>query len=267
MVVVSLSASAEATGLYLNLTSYFSPVDTARANLLFSCSELERSEGNASFLYGETRFGLGGRVQVRMGLSYPLFERDSYFVDGVGDGFVYSTFRVHGDSLADSGIFMRGDLRVPIGSKNMFPFSYSSLDGGAGIEWRFEGPLFNLRAASTFVLVGERANESDIRTNNYLLTAASLESSFLGPSSFIFSVYSVRFRGGDSREIYSVAVNTALSGSFSIACTGMLDSGNERERVFDSLLSVSILYRFPSVAKNKKSISPDLPSKTGTPVR
>ncbi len=245
-------SSTSSTGLYLNLPQHIARIDTARAVLTFHEAQLSRTGGEASFLYSEVDFTVKRVLSVRLGLSYVVFDEEKEIADGVGDGFVYSTIRVMGDTLGVTGLFIRSDLRIPIGSKGLYPFSYASLDGGVGVEGRYKLPLFLLRASSTFYMCGDRIRSYGLNLDNYFINSLSLEFPLFGPADLAFSVFYVNFRGGGSRELYELALQSDLSSRFSLVAGAVLDSGGEDERIFNSLIFLSIDYRFPPVEKAEK---------------
>jgi len=242
-------SDALSTGLYLNLPQHTARVDSARALLTFHESVLARPEGEASFLYSEVSFNAKRYLSVRLGLSYIVFEEEGRIVDGVGDGFLYSTLRVQGDTLGTEGVFIRADMRIPIGSKGLYPFSYASLDGGLGVEARYNFPLFFVRASGTFYMCGERIRNEELELDNYLISSLSLKFSLPASADLVFTVFSVRFRGGDAREIYQIMLVGNLSKSFSMIAGAALDAAGGSQRVFDSQMFLSIDYRFPPMEK------------------
>ena len=54
------------------------------------------------------------------------------------------------------------------------------------------------------------------------------------------------FKGGDSREIYELSLLGRMMESLRIEAGWLVDSGDERERVFDSQIFISVRFVFPS---------------------
>ena len=232
-----------ATGLYMDLPSYFSPVDTTRIDLAVRHTDLQLSTGRASVFSGELGVRQGSRLDIRLGLLYPAVERGRDITHAVGDGIINATFRIAGDTLTAGGLYFRGYGRLPIGPDGMNPFSGGSLDVGAGCEYRLPAEFFRLRCATTYTIVDERRKEPVYGHRNFFLFAASTEIDLRRGTTFAFEGFGFRFRGGDAREVYLITVRQRLSRDLELTLCGGLDAGDERERVFDSLLSVSIAFR------------------------
>jgi hypothetical protein len=242
-VLLFAASQASATGLYMDLPSYFTPVDTTRIDLAIRHTDLQLSTGRASVFSGELGLRRGARLDVRIGILYPAMERDRGITHAVGDGIVHAMFRLTGDTLNASGLFFRGYSRLPIGPDGMYPFSRGSLDVGAGCECRLPTELCYLRAAATYTLVDERSKEPVYGHRNFFLLAVSAEIDLRRGTTFVFEGYSFRYRGGDAREAYLITVRQRLSRDLEVTLCGGLDAGDDRERVFDSILSVSLAFR------------------------
>ena len=156
IVILLLVFPVHATGLYIDLPAYFSVIDTTRIELAVRHADLQLTTGRASIFGGELTLRPRPRLRVSLGLHYPAQERGTGITHAVGDGIIHGTYRLTGDTSAVSGVFLRGYARLPVGPKNMPPFSIGSLDAGLGFEFRMETALFHLRCAETFTLVGER---------------------------------------------------------------------------------------------------------------
>jgi hypothetical protein len=255
-----------ATGLYIDLPAYFSPVDTAGIELAVRHTDLQRVAGHASVFSGELALRPRRRLHARLLLHYPALQRDVEITNAVGDGIVHGTYRLAGDTLDVNGMFLRGYVRLPIGPKRMPPFSYGSLDAGLGFEFRMETEMFRVRCAETYTLVGERrkpvmtaardslyhplsvsggaADAAAFNHRNFFLLAVGFDIDVREGTTFGFAGYSFRYRGGDAREAYLVTIRHRISRELELCLNGGLDSGDEHERVFDSLLSISLAYRF-----------------------
>jgi len=249
MTILSLPAPAlHAAGLYLDPAGYFSVVDTTAATVTVRHVDFQRDEGRGSIVSGEVSVRPSRRVHLRFGLFYPNFQRQGYIMHGAGDGFVRASVRVFGDTLDASGLFLRGDARVPIGSGGLRPFASGSMDGGVGLEFRGGTSLFGLRAVSTYTLVGDRIKEGEFIHRNFFFAGLAIDFPLGGRTNVRFGGFSARFRGGASREIYLLTARCILSDSLELCVDAALEAGPEEDRVFDSLLSVAAVCRFPGSA-------------------
>jgi hypothetical protein len=257
---------AAAIGVYLNLPSFFTIADSLRTQVAISQSYVQPDEGTVSFLAGEIGFKARRRSFVRMGISYAAMHREASVIHGIGDGFFYMTFRAAGDTLDTGGLFIRFDARFPFGSEAFSPFSFKSLDGGAGLEWRHRLQLFGLRLAATYNLVGERRkSDSAFINRNFLLIAAQMYFASTRTAQLYLSGYAMQYRGGGSREAYVVTLDQALSDNFSVRLFGGLEAGEESDRTFNSLLSATIVYRFPVRKEPNGGPGPQAPPETVEP--
>ncbi len=260
-----LASSVRATGLYIDLPAYFSAVDTSHIELVIRQAELQRVTGRASVFSGELSLRPKSRLHVRLGLLYPAMARGREIAHAVGDGIVHGTYRLTGDTLEVDGMFLRAYVRLPFGPKRMDPFSFGSLDAGAGFEFRMETSLFRFRCAEVYTLVGqrrkpttgapndtlyypisvaERSSDTEFFSHrNFFLFALSIDFTLRRSTTFGFAGYSFRYRGGDAREVYMLTLGQRLSRGLELRLCGGLDAGSDVERVFDSLLSVSLVYR------------------------
>jgi len=255
-----------ATGLYIDLPAFFFPMDTTGVELAVRHTDLQRAAGRASVFSGELALRPKPRLHVRLALHYPALVRGMDIQHAVGDGIIHGTYRLTGDSLDVSGMFLRGYVRLPVGPKHMPPFSYGSLDAGAGFEFRVETEMFHVRCAETYTLVGRHQkpavtavddslyyplsvsvgspDAADFSHRNFFLMAVSFDIDLLEGTTFSFAWYGFRYRGGDAREAYLLTIRHRLSRELELCLNGGLDAGDERARVFDSLFSVSLAYRF-----------------------
>lgn len=71
------------------------------------------------------------------------------------------------------------------------------------------------------------------------------------------TAFLVSFRGGERREVYLFSVHRLVGNQFGLGLSVAVDSGDERERVFDTLGGVFFEYRFGGV----RSVRPDPESK------
>jgi hypothetical protein len=247
-----IPVSSRATGLYTDYTSYFSPIDTAKTSLLFRQAELQRDDGRAAILSAELVLRSRRRMLFRLQLPFPTVPVEGDFLYDIGDGGVRAEVRIFGDTLDASGLFLLGDARLPMGTKDFQPISYGSLDGGGGLELRGKTTFFQLRLASTFTLVGDRVKTGPFIHDNFTTVALSIETEFIGGASLSFSGFGLLFRGGEKREVYVLSVRQALSSGIEAIFSGALEAGTDEERVFNSQVAIAIRYTFLSAAANDK---------------
>ncbi len=241
-------ASARSAGLYNHLPSFFAPADTGGITLGIRQTGLQFEQGNGSVLVAELDLSRRESYRFRLILTYPAVRLEKDIIKhNFGDCLLRSEVMLLGDSLRISGFFLRGDLRIPSGSPDFLPFSRGSLDGGGGLEYRGRSRLFSYRCAATYNLVEQRVKEGDSIHRNFLLLALSLKSELGRYTSFSFSIFSVAFRGGEySRETYLLSLTRRFSPSVSLTAGAALDAGRKEERVFNSMISVGLIYRFDS---------------------
>lgn len=262
-----------ATGLYIDLPAYFSTADTTGIEMAVRHTVLQRAEGHASVFSGEVTLRPRERLRARLIVHYPAMKRGTTITNAVGDGIIHGTYRLTGDTLEVNGMFLRGYARLPLGSKRMAPFSAGSLDGGVGLEFRMETEMFRLRCAETFTLVGERrkyspaaardslqypfslrgvsTGEREFSHRNFFLLSLGFDVDLGEHTTFSFAGYRFHYRGGDAREAYLFTLRRRLARELEVCLNGGLDAGAEHERVFDSLLSVSLAYRFLPAPRNE----------------
>ncbi len=263
IVLISMS-SARATGLYADYTSYFSPADTIHKALVFRQSDIQRDAGRAAVLSAELALRPGPRVLLRMYVPFPTMKVDDGYEYGIGDGTVRAEVRVRGDSLNAAGIFLVGDVRLPMGAKSFSPLSYGSLDGGAGLELRSSTLFFGFRFASTYTLAGDRVRSGPFVHDNFLTLAFSMETELPRGASITFEGFGLFFRGGEKREMYALSLKKILSENIEAALSGALEAGTDEERVYNSQISLAVRYLFPFSAKDEPQ--PDLPEQGRVPV-
>ncbi len=247
LIIISFAAPpSSATGLYLDLASYFSVPDTSRMYLVFRQSDMQRDEGRAALFAGELSVRPRERANVRLGAMYTSLGVGDDFVYGLADGAVRATYRVFGDSLDISGLFLRADLLVPIGAASVpLPFSSSSIDVGGGFEFRGATSLLGFRGAVTYTLAGDRRKEGEFIHRNFLTAALSLDFELRTGTSMYFTGFLIYFRGGCGREAYLLSIGQKLSHRMEIVAGGALEAGSDKDRIFNSAMIVSVVYRFP----------------------
>jgi hypothetical protein len=240
-----------ATGPFLNLPTYYARVDTAGAVVDVSQSFVEADWGNSTVLAFETGLRTGERTRTRLQLSYPVIREEQLYDHGFGDLLLNAEIRLKSDTTGVSGLFIRGDMRIPTGSKSRWPYAGESLDGGLGLELRRLSETFDLRASATYILVGRRLDEPGYRSDNYALAGALLGIRPLGAVSLEFSVYAQFFRNGDFREIYMLTAATRLKGGLDVRISAGADSGGDYERVWNSMFQVGVSWRFPGAPEKR----------------
>jgi hypothetical protein len=246
-----------ATGLYEALPSFFSASDTTRTRLIMRHAELARGGWHASLLSGELDVKVGRRSELRFGFEFPALRRNQDITYGIGDIRLRATARVFGDTLNASGLFLRSDVRIPIGGKGLRPFCNASLDGGAGLEARLAKGDLALKGAVLYVLAGERLAETDFANDNAITAAASLTVPIPAVAAATVALCLMRFDGGASRQIALVSLSRCLSPPLTLGIEGAVETGTEAERIFDTSVSVSFTYRFPPRTRPVSSASAD----------
>jgi len=253
-----------ATGLYIDLPSFFSAADSARTRMIVRQTECDLVASPASLLAAEVDFKIKRRHDMRLSCEFPAVRRPGDLAYGVGDAFVRIVSRISGDSLSMNGLFLRADARIPMGSKGLRPFSYASLEGGAGLEARLTRGASAVRGAALYTLVGERPDAGDFTNDHHLLLAVSLGASLRHAASVAVGACYVLFRNGDARQLYSVSLARELSRRLVLGIEGAVESGDRGERVFDSAVAISLSYRFPQRARAEKADSAESPVQNAT---
>ena len=64
-------------------------------------------------------------------------------------------------------------------------------------------------------------------------------------TAFTFSGYRMDIRGGGAREVYIATIAQRLGAEIMLRASGALEAGEDGERLFNSLVTVSVEYRFP----------------------
>ncbi len=241
-----------ATGLYIDFTSYFAPIDTSWVAIGFSQAQLQQDGMSSTVLSADLSWRFREKALVRLQLPYPTVRTDAQFSHGIGDGIVGVDYRITGDTLDTSGLYLLGDARLPMGAKAHQPLSYGSLDGGVGFEYRRKTSFFQLRFASTFTLAGERVKTGPFIHDNYFTLAFSLETELFGGTSLEFSGFGLIYRGGETREIYILSVQKHVVGGIGFALSGALEAGSKEMRAFDSQLAIFLRYAMPAPAGDEE---------------
>jgi hypothetical protein len=244
-VAVENSSPVSATGLYRELPSFFSARDTSRATVTLRQSALALARGDATVLSAEVAFAVRPRYEVRLAVPFPALRRNGTTVYGFGDMTLSGSMRVIGDSLSTHGLLMRADARFPTASEDFFPFSADSVVLGAGLEVRVGIRFAALRSAVLYTLARDRRLDRVRLDGNHLTAAASVSFPLTPRTDALVSGYFIRFEGGDSRQIMLVGLRQRLSPSVELEIDGALEGGASAARVFDEVLSVALLYRFP----------------------
>ena len=251
LIILTYISSAEATGLYADYTSYFSPADTVHKALVFKQTDIQRDAGRAAILSVELSLRPRSGILLRMQVPFPTMKIDEGYEYGIGDGTVRAEVRVSGDSTNATGLFLVGDTRLPMGAKRFRPISYGSLDGAAGLELRKNTLFFRFRLASTYTLVGDRLKVGPFIHDNFLTLAFSMETELPRGASISFEGFGLLFRGGEKREMYALSLRKALSESVEAVVSGSLEAGTDEERVYNSQISLAVRYMFPFSGKEE----------------
>lgn len=241
--VFSQYTSAEAAKGYVDFPSFFNNMDSCRVITEFGLSIFDEDAG---YLYSSS---VSGRINERLtgsfGAHYFSVRKDDRILFGFGDFTVNLTFQAMGDSLGSSGIFLRTDIRLPSGAKALQPFASRSFDGGGGVELRDRFSLFSVSLAGTYTFAGERNAEGIYPHSNYSILAASAGFD-IGPASFNASGYLVDYRKSGERRVLLSSLSGRLSENITAILLGGLETGEDSERIFDSIISLRLSYSFPS---------------------
>ncbi len=251
-----------ATGPFLNLPTYYGRVDTARAVIDVGQSFVEGEYENSTALSFETAFQSGERTRVRMQILYPIIRRDGYYVHGFGDLMLNAEIRIVGDTLRINGLFLRGEMRIPTGSKSRWPYAGESLNGGGGLEYRRLSETFDFRCSATYILCGLKVEEEYYRSENYGLAGILVGVKPFSAISLDFSAFAQFFRNGDYREVYLIGAGTRLKGGLDVRVAAGVDNGEPYERVWNSMIQIGITWRFPGGWKRKTDTEEPVPSLT-----
>jgi hypothetical protein len=247
--ILTITEHASATGPFLNLPVYYGRIDTSRAVLDIGQSFVEGEFENSAALSVEAGFRSGERTRVRLQALYSALRKEGSYNHGFGDLLINGEMRIVGDSLRISGLFLRGDMRIPTGSASMWPYAGESLNGGAGLELRKLSETLNLRCSATYTLVEKKVEEESYRSDNYFLAGALLGFKPMNALMLEFSVFGQFFRNGDYREVYLLSAVTAFRSDLELRIGGGVDSGKSHERVWNSMIHIGINWKFPGVWK------------------
>ncbi|MFO7915111.1 MAG: hypothetical protein R6U43_05410 [Candidatus Krumholzibacteriales bacterium] len=242
------STAAGAANGYVDFPSFFNSIDSSSVITEFGFSIFDEDAG---YLYSSSASGrINDRLTGSFDACYFSINRDDRIQFGFGDFTINLTFQASGDSLGTSGIFLRTDIRLPSGAKALQPFASRSFDGGAGMELRDRFSLFTVRLAGTYTFAEERNAEGIYPHSNYSILAASAGMD-IGPARLMASGYWVDYRKSGDRRVLLSSLSGRLSENFSIILTGGVEAGDDYERLFDSIFSLRLAYRFPS-AENEQ---------------
>lgn len=251
MSILPTPEPARATGLFLNLPTYYGRIDTARVILDIGQSFVEGEYENSTVFSFETGFRSGERTRVRMQIQYPVLRQQGGYDHGFADLLLNAELMVVGDSLRISGLFFRGDMRIPTGSASLRPYAGESLDGGAGFEFRKLSETFDFRCSATYILAGLEIEEEFYRADNYALAGVLLGLKPFRSLTVDFSAFAQFFKNGDFREVYQLAAGTRLKGGLDVRISGGIDTGGSIERVWNSMFQIGITWRFPAAWKRE----------------
>ena len=249
ILVVSVSDSQlYASAIYIDFSNYFTPIDTSWVAIGFSQAQLKQDGRYSMVLSADMSWRFREKALVRLQLPYPTIRTETRFSHGIGDGIVRTSYRLMGDTLDTSGLYLIGDVRLPMGSRDHLPLSYGSLDGGAGMELRRKTSFFQLRFLTAFTMAGERVKAGPFIHDNFFTLAFSLETELFGGTSLAFSGFGLIYRGGETREIYILALEKHLIGGIGFSLSGALEAGSEEMRAFDSQLCIFLRYAMSTPA-------------------
>ncbi len=238
------SGAPGATGLYQNLPAFFAPPDTSR-QVSFGQTECDLRGTRASLLAAEIALRPAKRVETRLEIAFPALRGVDEIVYGVGDMTLRGALRLAGDSLGVTGVFLRGDVRFPTGSKSFRPFSNGSLEIDGGFEARVIARGFALRGAALHTIAGEKTNEPGFADDTHLTLAASASIPIPAIATAGASLFVVRFDRGGSRQIAVLSADRRLSSQLALQVAALFETGPEAQRIFDACGAVTLRYRFP----------------------
>ncbi|HSG29319.1 MAG TPA: hypothetical protein VLA34_12630 [Candidatus Krumholzibacterium sp.] len=249
-IALTAASPALARGLYLDLPSWFQRADTSGTEVVMTETMLQADDYDASIMGLAVPFNLNSRTSATASLLYPVIRRNGGFKHGFADGNIDVVTRIAGDSLNTTGLFLRVDVRIPLGSGALYPFAYRSADGGiypdvgAGLEYRKELPFGRLACCASYNFSGQSDGSDDPDVTDFLVGGVSLEIAAGSRTSLRLAVFGIDFKGPGYRESYLLALDNRLSGQLRLVVTGAVDAGDERDRVFDSLLQLMLEFDF-----------------------
>ncbi len=262
VILLLLTAPALSDGLYNDYPSWFSEVDTGGVVVGLGHLTLQCEDQDVSAAAVRIAGMVGDRSSVRASMLYPVIRRTGSFSHGFSDLLLSSSVRILGDSLNISGLFFRTDFRVPIGPDALRPFSFRTTSGGiypdvgVGVEIRKNTPFFKFKGSATRTMVGQDEDEGDLINRDYSLLALFLEFDLAGNLALQASVFARMTSGSRYRETYIFSARKRFSERLAMTVSGGLDSGDDDERIFDSLLSVYFSYSFPGARRSDDSPPP-----------
>ena len=234
------------SGMYNDLSSFFYSVDTFRVVTEFGLSDINFREDHSQLFSAAFKGRVAPKSTVKFIVPYFALRSNKMITFGFGDFIFNATTRIKGDSLGVNGLFFRTDFRFPTGSKSLYPYSLHSLDGGGGVEVRKSLPLVYLKGAVTYTFVGERCHEGDYLYSNYMVFAASAGIKIGENSLLQISGYNMNFRKSGERWIFILKAKSYLTENIESSLCGGFEVGKSDDRIFNSILSVYLAYRFPS---------------------
>jgi hypothetical protein len=120
---------------------------------------------------------------------------------------LHTTARLAGDSLDASGLFVRGDIRIPSGSTGLRPFSNASLQGDAGVEVRFTWRSLAVRGVALYSLGGEARHDADFDDDRHATVAVSAGVMLPGIVRLDVASFLVHVENGDTRNMYLLSID------------------------------------------------------------
>lgn len=246
---------AGATGLYDDLPSFFSAGDSVRT-LAFRQSECDLGAYSASLLTGALAMRPAQRFEVRLDIQFPVVQKPNGTSYGMGDMMLRTTARIVGDTLDSSGLFFRGDLRIPSGSEVFRPFSNASLEGDAGFEVRFTKSGIAVRGAALYTVGGESLHEKGFSNDRRVTIGASAGVCVPRIASLKAASFFMRYDNGDERNMYLLSIDRDISPRIMLELAGALEAADEGARIFDSSVSFTLTYRLPPHRSQPKADTP-----------
>ncbi len=247
VLIFAANASAlNAAGAYLDLPSHFYSMDSSSTALEFSLSDFNPDDSEASLFSASFMRRAGARSSVRLRVPYFSRRREDGVIFGFGDFLFNFTSGLIGDSLGTGGVYFRADFRLPTGSKDFYPYSVRSLDGGGGFEFRQKVYFLRLRGAATYTFVGERAYRGTFPYSNYILAAASADILISESLSASIAGHHARFKDLGERWVINIFGNISVTPTTRVSIYGGFETGDREHRIFDAFIAAGIAFRFPA---------------------
>lgn len=245
------ATSLEARGLFVDPRTYFASIDTARASMTARESWIDLDGLDASLMTFETRIRRGPRVSFLVAVDFAAIRGEKELLYGIGDGQVSGDFKCAGDSLGASGLFLRASCRVPMGSISLAPFSYRSLDGAIGMEFREAFSVLCTRIVAFYTLTGEKSESEEMVHGRNSVLAGSLSIRMPGGVTPEAIVSWSRLHSGLSREDFLIRLSLPLSKAIRFSLEAARQECKDEFAAYGSLLGFSIEYRFPAAEAAK----------------